>query len=145
MVWSCTAVMSNCSQAGNSSLNEWNERPLVLYETNKLFLPSQAPLASVSTHWGAPPLLTWPKTLKDLHLVLKVGYQILFDSVCFLFFGWFFLLCSFSFMKTPTSHGITLEQHCSAQQHLQLLKTKGMKRGVMKTRLLIIWTFTLSP
>lgn len=47
-----------------------------VYETNKLCLPSQAPPALVSTHWGVSLLLTWPKTLKDLHLDLKVGYPI---------------------------------------------------------------------
>lgn len=39
------------------------------------FAPQTFP-ALPSTHWGASLLPTWPKTLKDLHLELKVGFHI---------------------------------------------------------------------
>lgn len=41
--------------------------------TDGCSLRPQAPLASLSTHWGVSPLLTWPKTRRDSHLDRKVG------------------------------------------------------------------------
>lgn len=126
------------------------------HDCDGFFFAPQIPPALASTHLGASLLPTWLKTLKDLHLELKVCFCIsIFFSSCLMyisqrplcfssFFMFLFFFLSFFLMKIPTLNGQMLERQCLGRQLPRRPKTTATRRAATKRRLPITWTFTLS-